>query len=55
MQTVIVILIVVVASIFLVRRFLNTLQRENRPTSGCGCDGCSPSQKDSCSDMENQS
>lgn len=53
MQTVIVILIVAVAAIYLFRRFYGSISKESQSTCGCGCDGCSPSgQQDGCSESE---
>jgi hypothetical protein len=54
MQTIIVIFIVVAAVFFLIRRFCNSVNSKTQTTCGCGCDGCSPTQKENCLDMENQ-
>ena len=53
MQTAIVIVIVALAAFYLVRRFYNTVQQKNASTCGCGCDGCSPDQKENCTEIEN--
>jgi hypothetical protein len=53
MQTIIAILIIAAAAFFLIRRFYNSLRAKNQSTCGCGCDGCSPTQKENCSDMGN--
>ena len=56
MQTAIVIVIVAAAAFFMVRRFYNSVraQKEGASTCGCECNGCSPSQKQNCSDVEAQ-
>ncbi len=54
MQTAIVIVIVAAAAYFMVRRIYNNVQKDTSSDCGCGCDGCSPSQKQSCSDIEDQ-
>lgn len=57
MQTAIVIVIVAVAAFFMIRRFYNSVSvnKKNTSTCGCGCDGCSPNQKDNCSEIESPS
>lgn len=54
MQTTIVILIVAAAAFFVIRRFYNNFQKDTSPTCGCGCNGCSPSQEQNCSDIEDK-
>lgn len=54
MQTAIVVVIVALAALFLVRRFYNSVQKKNASTCGCGCDGCSPNQKQNCAEIEDQ-
>lgn len=52
LQTVIVILVVAAAAFFMVRRFYKSVQKENSSTCGCGCNGCSPNEKEGCTDIE---
>ena len=55
MQTAIVIVIVAVAAFFLIRRFYNSVRSKgNASTCGCGCNGCAPSQKQNCSEIEDK-
>ena len=54
MQTVIVIVIVAVAAFFMIRRFYNSFQKGHNSTCGCGCDGCAPSQKQNCAEIEDK-
>jgi hypothetical protein len=52
MQTILVILIVAAAALFLIRRFYNRVAKAGRSTCGCECDGCSPNQKDNCTEND---
>ena len=52
MQTAIVIVIVAAAAFFLIRRFYKSVHKGNSSTCGCGCDGCTPIQKQNCSETE---
>lgn len=55
MQTAIVIVIVAAAAFFLIRRFYNSVRSKgNSSTCGCGCNGCAPSQKQSCTGIEDK-
>lgn len=56
MQTAIVIVIVSVAAFFMVRRFYNSVWGQKKGASTCssGCNGCSPRQKENCTDIEAQ-
>lgn len=52
MQLVIVTVIVAAAAFFLIRRFYNSVRKRSSPTCGCGCDGCVPSRKDTCGEID---
>lgn len=55
MQTVIAIIIVAAAAFFIIRRFYNSVSSKGKSsTCGCGCDGCAPSQKQNCSEIEDK-
>jgi hypothetical protein len=54
MQTAIVVVIVVLAALFLARRFYNSVQKKNSSTCDCGCEGCSPNHKQNCPEIEDQ-
>ena len=54
MQTAIVIVIVAAAAFYMVRRFYNSVQKSDDSTCGCGCDGCAPSQKQTCTEIEDK-
>ncbi|MCG6908941.1 MAG: FeoB-associated Cys-rich membrane protein [Deltaproteobacteria bacterium] len=41
MQNIIVVLIVIIAAVYLVRRFYRGVKRPGKDTCGCGCSGCS--------------
>lgn len=53
MQTIVVVLIVLAAVVFLGRRFLNIVSKKGSSTSGCVCDGCLSGTKNSCHEIEN--
>ncbi|MEJ2154304.1 MAG: FeoB-associated Cys-rich membrane protein [Desulfobacteraceae bacterium] len=54
-QTIIVIVIVAIAAFFMIRRFYNGIQKSSSSTCGCGCEGCAPSQKQNCTELEDKS
>jgi hypothetical protein len=46
-------MIVAAAAFLLIRRFYKSVRSKgNAPTCGCGCDGCTPIQKQNCSEIE---
>jgi hypothetical protein len=55
LQTLIVLVIVAIAAFLMIRRFYNSVRSKgDSSTCGCGCDGCAPSQKQNCTEIEDK-
>lgn len=54
METVLVLLIVGFAIIYLLKKFYRSLQKTNEPQGGCGCGCTSCSQEDDCNESPSQ-